>query len=56
MKQKTVYLNGTPIGSARTWQEVAELVTGVLHRDITMRDVVRRGSEGPDGFYVQMQG
>ena len=54
MKRKAVYLNGIHIGSAETWHEVAELVGEALDRHITMREVVRHGSEGPEGFYVEM--
>jgi len=56
MKRKTVYLNDTPIGSARTWHEVAEVVGKFLGRYVAMREIIRYGSEGPDGFYIQMRG
>ena len=54
MKRKTVYLNDAPIGSASTWHEVAAMLTSLLRRTITLRDVLDRGSEGPDRFYVRM--
>jgi len=52
MKRKTVYLNGTPIGSASTWYEVALLLSRLLRRNVTFREAVDHGSEGPDGFYI----
>jgi hypothetical protein len=54
MKLKAVYLNGTPIGSAGTWHEVAELVGRILRRQVSMREIFRPGSEGSDGFYIRM--
>lgn len=53
--RKVLYLNDVRIGSARTWHEVAELLTKQLRRTITAREAQRNGSEGPDGFYVRMQ-
>jgi hypothetical protein len=56
MTRKAVYLNRTRIGSASTWHEVAELVGERLDRHMTMREIVRHGSEGPGGFYIEMEG
>jgi hypothetical protein len=55
MKSKAVYLNSARVGAARTWREVAELAGDVLDQHITTREIVRHGSEGPDGFYVEMK-
>jgi hypothetical protein len=54
MKRKTVYLNGTPVGTASTWYEVAALLARRLRRTIDAREAQDSGSEGPDGFYVNM--
>jgi hypothetical protein len=56
MKLKAVYFNEARVGSARTWHEVAVLVGEILDRHITMREILRYGSEGPAAFYVAMQG
>ena len=53
-KAKPVYLNGTPIGEAVTWHDVAALISTVIGRTISSRDAQHQGSEGPDGFYVSM--
>jgi len=55
MRRKTVYLNDTPIGSASTWHEVALLISRLLRRKVSLRDVFNHGNEGPDGFYVTMR-
>ena len=55
MRRKTLYLNGAAVGSARTWHEVAALLTKWLRRTITAREAQDHGSEGPEGFYVTMQ-
>jgi len=55
MGRKTLYLNDVPIGSASTWQEVAERLTKLFRRVVTSREAQRHGSEGPDGFYVTMR-
>ena len=55
MKRKAVYLNGKPIGFARTWYEVAALVGTSLGRDVGIRKIFSCGSEGPDGFYIEMR-
>jgi hypothetical protein len=55
MKRKTLYLNDVPVGSASTWQEVAETLTKRFRRVVTPREAQRHGSEGPDGFYVTMR-
>ena len=52
MKLKTVYLNGAAVGSARTWHEVAALLTDLLRIHVSARDAQTHGSEGPDGFFV----
>jgi hypothetical protein len=51
MKRKTVYLNGTAVGSAQTWHEVAALLY-TLRIDLSAGEAQNRGSEGPDGFFV----
>jgi hypothetical protein len=56
MKLKTVYLNGAAVGSARTWYEVAALLTQLLRFHVSARDAQTRGSEGPDGFFVAFPG
>jgi hypothetical protein len=55
MRQKTVYLNDVPIGTAATWQEVAALLTQIFGETISGRDAQRAGSEGPGAFYVAMR-
>jgi hypothetical protein len=55
MRRKTLYLNDVAIGSASTWQEVAERLTKLFRRIVTSREAQRHGSEGPDGFYVTMR-
>jgi hypothetical protein len=52
MRGKPLYVNGIAIGSARTWHEVAEILTKRLGRLVTGREAQSYGSEGPDGFYV----
>jgi len=54
MKRKAVYLNGELIGFASTWYEVAAVVGKNLGRDIGIRKIFSCGSEGPDGFYIEM--
>jgi hypothetical protein len=56
MKLKTVYLNGDAVGSARTWYEVAALLTELLRFHLSARDAQTRGSEGPEGFFVIFPG
>jgi hypothetical protein len=56
MKLKTVYLNGAAMGSARTWYEVATLLTELLRFHLSARDAQTRGGEGPDGFFVTFSG
>jgi hypothetical protein len=56
MRRKTVYLNDIPVGSAATWHDVAALLTELLRRPIGPRDAQKIGSEGPDGFYVRIEG
>jgi hypothetical protein len=55
MQGKTLYLNHTPVGSARTWHEVAAVLAVILRRSITAREAQNHGSEGPVGFYVEME-
>ena len=52
IKRKIVYLDNAPIGAARTWQEVALLLSAALGRPVTSRDAQAIGNEGPDGFYM----
>ena len=56
MKRKTVYLNGAPVGSAQTWHEVAVLLSELLRVHLSARDVQNSGNEGPNGFYVMLEG
>ncbi|HEV2546772.1 MAG TPA: hypothetical protein VGU20_05505 [Stellaceae bacterium] len=51
---KMVVLNDTPIGEARTWIEVAQLVSAALKRMVTPREALGHGSEGRDGFHVNL--
>jgi hypothetical protein len=55
MKRKSVYLNGTAVGSAETWHEVAALLSAQLRIHLSARDAQNHGSEGPDGFFVTLQ-
>jgi hypothetical protein len=55
MKRKTVYLNGSAVGSAQTWHEVAAVLSALLRIHLSARDAQDRGSEGPDGFFVTIQ-
>jgi hypothetical protein len=55
MKRKDVHLNGKLVGTASTWHEVATLVGKVLGRRVGLREILAHGSEGPDGFYVEMR-
>jgi hypothetical protein len=56
MKLKTVYLNGDAVGSARTWYEVAALLTELRRFHVSARDAQTLGNEGPDGFFVALPG
>jgi hypothetical protein len=56
MKRKPVYLNGVLVGSARTWHEVAAVLSTALDRQVSFREAQSRGSEGPDGFYIVIRG
>jgi hypothetical protein len=51
---KIVVLNDAPIGKARTWIEVAYIVSAALKRTVTPREALDHGSEGRDGFYVNL--
>jgi len=55
LNPKTVHLDETPIGSARTWHEVAQLLSAAMKRSITAREAQDNGSEGRDGFYISMR-
>jgi hypothetical protein len=55
MKRKAVYFNGALAGSAITWHEAAALVGEVLGRVVTRQEAVWHGSEGPDGFYIEIR-
>lgn len=54
MKRKPLYLNGVSTGTARTWHEVAAILSTLLRRPVSDREVQNHGSEGPDGFYVAL--
>lgn len=54
LRMKMVVLNDTPIGEARTWIEVAQLVSAALKRMVTPREALGHGSEGRDGFHVNL--
>jgi hypothetical protein len=51
---KPVYLDGTRIGDARTWVEVAELVAKVTGIGLSAKAIQQYASEGPRGFYVKL--
>jgi hypothetical protein len=50
MKRKTVYLNGTPLGVAQTWDQVSALLGRM-----PVRDVQDHANEGPGGFYITLE-
>lgn len=52
LKRKPVYLGDVAIGSACTWYEVATALESALGRTVTVRSLLNRSSEGPDGFFV----
>jgi hypothetical protein len=54
LRIKVVILNDVPIGEARTWIEAAHLLSTVLKHAVTPREAQDNGSEGPDGFYVNL--
>jgi hypothetical protein len=54
LRMKIVVLNDAPIGKARTWIEVAYIVSAALKRTVTPREALDHGSEGRDGFYVNL--
>ena len=54
MRLKALYLNNEFIGSVPTWSEAAQALSVVLQREVSGSEVMRRGSEGPDGFYVNL--
>ena len=55
MKRKIVYLNGVAVGAASTWHEVTALIASLLGRHVSLREIFKHGSEGPDGFFIRMQ-
>jgi hypothetical protein len=56
MSQKPVFLNAgdVPIGSAATWDDVADLVSKRVGA-ISAEAMQRQASEGPLGFYVTLR-
>jgi hypothetical protein len=54
MRLKSLYLNNQFIGSVATWSEAAQMLSVVLHREVSGSEVRKQGSEGPDGFYVSL--
>jgi len=52
IRTKVVYLDGAAVGAARTWHEVALLLSATIGRPLSSRDAQALGNEGPDGFYV----
>jgi hypothetical protein len=56
MSQKPVFLNSSdePIGSAATWDDVADLVSQRVG-NISAEAMQRQASEGPFGFYVTLR-
>jgi hypothetical protein len=52
LRRKPVYLDEVAIGFARTWYDVAALLTNQLGRAVAVRAAQDRSSEGPDGFFV----
>jgi hypothetical protein len=55
MKRKTVYLNGSAVGSAEAWHEVAARLSALLRIHLSAREAQDRGSEGPDAFFITIQ-
>ena len=54
MRLKALYLNNEFIGSVPTWTEAAQTLSVVLQREVSGSEAMKRGSEGPDGFYVHL--
>jgi hypothetical protein len=54
MRLKALYLNNEFIGSVATWGEAARALSVVLQREVRDSEVMSRGNEGPDGFYVRL--
>lgn len=54
MRPKPLYLNNEFVGSVASWGSAAMLLSAVLRREISDAEAMRRGSEGPDGFYVNL--
>ena len=52
LRRKPVYLDGTDIGHARSWEEVAELIHAITDRWYDGPWLSQAGNEGPDGFYL----
>lgn len=54
MRLKSLYLNNEFLGSVLTWGEAAQMLSVVLQREVSAPEAMKRGSEGPDGFYVSL--
>ena len=52
IRTKPVYIDGTHRGSARTWEEVADLIARFTGETWDGALLSRTNSEGPDAFYV----
>jgi hypothetical protein len=52
MRLKALYLNHELIGSVATWSEAAQALSVVLQREVSDAEAMKRGIEGPDGFYA----
>jgi hypothetical protein len=50
LRLKSLYLNNELIGSVPTWSEAAQILSVVLRREVSGFEVMKRSSEGPDGF------
>ena len=57
MTPKPVYLNlnDVPIGTASTWWDVAAIVSKIVGRNFTAKEIQHYASEGPHGFYVKLR-
>jgi hypothetical protein len=55
VRLKSLYLNNELIGSVLTWSGAAQMLSVVLRQEINAAEAMKRGSEGPDGFYVRLQ-
>jgi hypothetical protein len=54
LKRKPLFLNGLPAGDAATWEEVAVIVSAILGRPVSVREVQANGSEGRESFLVTL--